>query len=344
MSKKITKVQQWFTYEKIAFISIAIGFSLPIIIVFLFPIAWYIPLNNEATGAVGSFLSGVVGPFWTLASVFLFYKALIIQSDQLKKQEEELTLQRKELAATREVFEIQKFENTFFNLLSRFDNIQRKISYQGQIDKNAYKSIEESQEYYSKILKRFTDATYVEKFDSLSNPHDAVFLTGLIHKKFCYKNPNEEVVINACNSNNSDLLNDIHNFLNSNKEDFELKRFEFSLFYQDNKSNFNEVEYFLENFKNIIEFIYNSREESLKIDIDNNSEKKEKISKRYETYFELFRVQINNEELGIIFNYALYKHIDFPVKILQEMKFFKRIENLSSSIDNFIKKYPSGQN
>lgn len=107
--------------------------------------------NFELLGYLGEYVGGVVGSFWTLAGVLLFYSALnrqgkefLLQREQLElqryelsQQREELKLQRYETELQRKEFErqteqlkeqnltlsIQKFENTFFQLLGLHNEI-----------------------------------------------------------------------------------------------------------------------------------------------------------------------------------------------------------------------------
>jgi hypothetical protein len=78
----------------------------------------------QSTSIAGDFVGGVVGSLWSLAGVLLFYIALTYQTKEIKNQEAQITLQREELKnqiielkETRDVFLLQNFENTFFNLL-----------------------------------------------------------------------------------------------------------------------------------------------------------------------------------------------------------------------------------
>lgn len=107
--------------------------------------------NLEQYGAFGEFFGGIIGSFWSLAGVLLFYAALKTQSkefiiqrqqlelqrDELKLQRNELKLQRYETELQRKEFErqteqlihqnatlaVQKFENTFFHLLGLHNDI-----------------------------------------------------------------------------------------------------------------------------------------------------------------------------------------------------------------------------
>ena len=101
-------------------------------------------IQADKIAQFGDFIGGTVGSIWALAGVVLFYvalkeqrsdfrtnkEALESQTEALKLQIKEFELQRKELEETREVFKIQnetmaiqKFESTFFNLLSNHHEI-----------------------------------------------------------------------------------------------------------------------------------------------------------------------------------------------------------------------------
>lgn len=53
-------------------------------------------------------------------------EALDVQREELKLQREELRLQREEMRATRDVFEKQKFEITFFNMFKSKENYAKE--------------------------------------------------------------------------------------------------------------------------------------------------------------------------------------------------------------------------
>lgn len=92
----------------------------------------------------GDFFGGVVGAIWSLAGVILFYIALQEQRKDIKinqealiKQIEEFELQRVELGETRAVFKdqsetlkIQRFENTFFQLMNLYNEIIGNLKFE----------------------------------------------------------------------------------------------------------------------------------------------------------------------------------------------------------------------
>jgi hypothetical protein len=107
-------------------------------------------INSEKFAHLGDYVGGIVGSIWSLAGVILFYVALIEQREDIQLnrktlenqvkalhlQIEEFQLQRDELEQTREVFKeqsetfkIQRFENTFFQLLQLHHEIIDKLKY-----------------------------------------------------------------------------------------------------------------------------------------------------------------------------------------------------------------------
>jgi hypothetical protein len=122
------------------------------IIVFIYreDIIFNSKINSEKVAQFGDFIGGIVGSLWSLAGVILFYVALTeqrkdikINKDTLKAQLEalnqqiaEFELQRVELSETRKVFKeqsetlkIQRFENTFFQLLSLHHELVDKLNF-----------------------------------------------------------------------------------------------------------------------------------------------------------------------------------------------------------------------
>jgi hypothetical protein len=105
-------------------------------------------INSEKIAQFGDFFGGIIGSIWSLAGVILFYvalteqrkdirinrKTLEAQVNALNQQIKEFELQREELAETRKVFieqsetlKIQRFENTFFQLLHLHNEIIDKL-------------------------------------------------------------------------------------------------------------------------------------------------------------------------------------------------------------------------
>lgn len=117
-------------------------------------------INPDKVGQFGDFVGGVVGAVWSLAGVILFYialqeqrkdisinkEALQAQITALNQQIREFELQRTELEETRKVFfeqsetlKIQRFENTFFQLVNLYHEIVDKLSYKSEEKRGVFK-------------------------------------------------------------------------------------------------------------------------------------------------------------------------------------------------------------
>jgi uncharacterized membrane protein len=124
-------------------IRIGIGLSAIGIIIFLWNFKFISDENvdSEKIGQFGDYFGGIIGSIWSLAGVILFYVALQeqrkdieINRTALEKQIEEFSLQRVELSETRKIFEeqaetlkVQRFENTFFQLLNLHHEIVNNL-------------------------------------------------------------------------------------------------------------------------------------------------------------------------------------------------------------------------
>ncbi|MDW3192721.1 MAG: putative phage abortive infection protein [Cytophagales bacterium] len=136
--KKTTPIQKLFS-EKASLILVFLGIFLIALGLLLFlwnelQLSATGTINKEKFGQFGDFIGGLVGSIWALAGVILFYVALTeqrkdlkINQDVLKQQIAEFKLQRQELEETRQVFNLQKFDNTFFNLLKAQNDIVNSL-------------------------------------------------------------------------------------------------------------------------------------------------------------------------------------------------------------------------
>lgn len=68
-----------------------------------------LPLDLRNASYIGSFLGGAAGSLWALVGLILLFVTLKIQRDELKE--------------TRETMELNRFETTYFNLISQFQSI-----------------------------------------------------------------------------------------------------------------------------------------------------------------------------------------------------------------------------
>lgn len=95
------------------------------------------PNNNFNLNELGDFLSGSVAAIWSLAGLLFVYVAFLGQKQQLLQQQLEILFnqfelkqnrlelknQRLEMTLQNDTLKIQKFENTFFQMLSLFHSI-----------------------------------------------------------------------------------------------------------------------------------------------------------------------------------------------------------------------------
>jgi len=122
-------------YSKCAWLFVFAGFALS-----LFSVVLYICTNDESgfgLNLLGDFLGGSVASLWALAGLFLIYVAFLGQKQQLLNQQLEIMYsqlevkytrlelagQRKEMVLQNQTLLNQKFENTFFQILTLFNNI-----------------------------------------------------------------------------------------------------------------------------------------------------------------------------------------------------------------------------
>ena len=133
LEKKILYFTKW------AWVFVFLG----IIIVF-FGITYYLnPYLSEKVklSELGDFYGGTVASLWTLAGLFFIYVAFLGQKQQLINQEIELLYNKVELKLSRaeikehtkelieqnKTFRIQRFENTFFQLMKNYNSIVNSL-------------------------------------------------------------------------------------------------------------------------------------------------------------------------------------------------------------------------
>jgi hypothetical protein len=76
-------------------------------------------VNLDNAAKIGDFIGGIVGVIFTLVGIVLLY--------------ETLSLQRTELKESRQVFEKQQFENTFFGLIKMYNDIVNSVHFEDYI-------------------------------------------------------------------------------------------------------------------------------------------------------------------------------------------------------------------
>jgi hypothetical protein len=141
LKKIFEKENKWITFSVISILMAFLVLGLVI----------YLGLNYEGTfskigalGPVGDLIGGSTVAFFNIASFLMLIAAIVMQKEELKLQRKELEMQRNELERTRKEHEItnrtmliQRFENTFFNMLSLHNEIIALITYRDNYD-NVY--------------------------------------------------------------------------------------------------------------------------------------------------------------------------------------------------------------
>lgn len=128
------------TYQILAIFFVAIGFILMIVFSILIIKQEYLKnvgIDLDKVGAFGSFIGGLVGSLWSLAGIFLLFQALKDQNEinEISRKAyqtdiEELKLSRSSFQKQTINFEIQQFEQTFYNFLNRVFEYEDSIEFE----------------------------------------------------------------------------------------------------------------------------------------------------------------------------------------------------------------------
>ena len=160
-------------------------------VVGLFALSWWwlaTTINNpEEQGQFGDQFGAVNALFSGLAFAGLIF-TIILQKKELKLQREELTQTREELKGQKEQLEeqnktlkIQRFENTFFNMLSQFQEVVSGITYTqdfGQKTKE-YKGRELFYEGFENIEVKLREESLFVENSSFSSLRECITKEGL---------------------------------------------------------------------------------------------------------------------------------------------------------------------
>ena len=108
--------------------------SILLIIIFLWIGCWYLLLTNTylsgytERGQFGDMFGVINSLFSGLAFGGIIY-TILLQREELKAQREELKLTKQEFITQNETLRLQRFENTFFNLLNVHNKIVDSLKY-----------------------------------------------------------------------------------------------------------------------------------------------------------------------------------------------------------------------
>lgn len=167
LDSKITLYTKW-----------AWGFVWSGIVISILSVIYFICSNTEngfALNLLGDFLGGSVASLWALAGLFFIYVAFLGQKQQLLNQQLELMFSqlevkytRLELAGQREemkeqnlTLRQQKFENTFFQLITLFGSIVNSLDLRNRQTKAVTTSGRECFDvFYKRLRNQLTIVVY----------------------------------------------------------------------------------------------------------------------------------------------------------------------------------------
>lgn len=262
-------------------------------------------IDKDLTGMVGDFVGGIVGTLWSLTGVILFFLALRLQS-------KELSLQIKEMRETRNVFQIQQFENTFFNLIKTHNEIRDSI----KINRNKGKSYGE---------EKFFSGT--EAFATLKN-------LILEEKKQLHRNL---TVMNTEKTEENELRFKEFYYLTYDeyitKENVDSKILYKMIFLR----FYSELSHYFRNLYHILLFIKENEElelfensystllgEKNTILINGENIDESRIKRKYKKYAQFLQAQMSNSELFLTF----YNGLFFP-KMKRLIQYYDLVQNLN---------------
>ncbi|WP_045521345.1 putative phage abortive infection protein [Neobacillus niacini] len=271
------------TYSKFAWFVASITVLFPICGVLLVGL---FNVNFGDLGPYGDFVAGSTVPFLTFSSFVLLSATLITQQVQLKVQMKELKLSREEFEKTNKELDeqnrtlvLQRFENTFFNILSSHNEVMDSI-----------------RPKFKEIYEKFKSKSEVERELKFFNDNNSFLYEDVLLKWFKF-DPNdfkgilsgERVNENASKSlaycrENIDL---VHEFF---VKVYQTREFKYILINQVYEEIYNEYHHILGHFfrsmHRIVKYVDNSN-------IINNEEKK--------FYLGIVRSQITSYEHIMLF-------------------------------------------
>jgi len=336
-----------FLTEKSSRWLILFGFIILVIGIFSFIIFQTFNIKSETFtienfSQFGGFIGGVVGSLWSLAGFILFYIALNKQKEDLEinrkalesqiasmnLQTEEFKAQVQELEETRKVYieqnktqSLQRFENTFFNMLSLHHKIVEGI------DVNVKEFIKINSEYYDFL---FSSNEFLRLNNGVYKSRDAFKITYL-HLEYLLK-------INFYLHLKNPKTNT--NFSDGKGFSFDIEEFN-KLSFIDNNDNFNNIYLFIYNklntdfghyFRNLYRIIKMIDEQIF----DSESQQNDFEKKYY--YTSIVRAQLSDYELLWIFFNCNY---EFGSKFKPLIEKYAFLKVLSQTNDLVLIKYKS---
>ena len=273
--------------------------------------------DQQLTGVIGDFIGGVIGTVWSFAGVILFLA--------LRLQSKELNLQLEEMKSTRNVFQVQQFENTFFNLLKTQNDIRQ--------------STELREENFNHIQGE-TNTTYFNGNAAFEK------IKGFINQEKEKLDKNikviEYILSDKCDweqEKKNEEINDFKDYYTTSYEKLDsnpsLKsKAVFKLAYNQYS---NQLSHYFRNLYHILLYIKENEElelgqnfqkeftgEKVGIYINNENIKAKKIRNKYKKYSHFLQAQMSGTELFLLFYNVL-----FFKKAKKLVQYYDLIENLN---------------
>jgi hypothetical protein len=324
--------------DKIGKIISIVGIGLSIIGLIIF--SWYLycrfSLSNSdestaSNGQVGDYIGGVIGSIWSLAAVFLYYSAIILQKKQIEQQQIEIKLQTEALTQQNTsiqlqieeqkqankiyteqqyVLELQQFENTFFSLLKTQQDILESIVIEGKTKREAFDLLK----YY---LEKINDDIMNTNIEHIEN----------ITKNFqLQKNINNQYSYLLKEKHGSEIKNGItilKKFLDT-KNMVTIKEqtiYTYRILYNKYQHNFS---HYFRNLYHILKFLKMTEELELSYSKTKDSDN---IHASYKIYSDILQANMSTSELLILF----YNGLCFP-KMKELIHHYNFLENLNPRI------------
>lgn len=140
-------------------------------------------INTSTLGTVGDLLGGSMTPFLTLASFLMLIATVLMQKEELKLQREELAATRGEFKEQNNTLTIQRFENTFFHMLSLHNEITNSI------EVNDGNEILKGRAYFKRVFEFLEDC-----YDVAGHQPDEYQKIVAAYKKFYYDHDHQNIV------------------------------------------------------------------------------------------------------------------------------------------------------
>ncbi len=250
---------------------------------------FYGEMDNSVSSQVGSFIGGVVGPVWTLATFFILYLALTKQSKQIAEQIEE---QRQ-----------ARFESTFFNLIKTHHEITNNI----RID---YKRLTSSGEETFELRGREVFSWYASDLKNIYK-----FLSATTFEE-AFKAASDYDYVSSLYEITENDFKEV-----TGRQSLDVARKTYQLFF--NKFHYLIGHYF-RHLYHILKFIDDNKGKEIERLMNPTPEQLRDIENTYYKYAGFVQAQMSSDELFVLF----YNQLKFP-KMGKLVEDYNVLENLA---------------